>query len=192
MTKATYKSIPVVAGEGYEKPGGKPGRKPKPAFDHEGVEYESVDAMCKEYGIKKATYLGRIAHGWSVEEALTKSVGYKGAKIPVAYEMRKGRKPTTAKGLTRQAIAVAEAKSAQAFIEACGLGDGYAIYGSIDGIIKRLQQDEKRALEYYEATKARAQKALAEAEKFREERLKEAMATTGRTYEEIIKFLTAA
>ncbi len=174
----------------------KPGRKPTPVSDHNGRIFESTDAMCEHYGINKATYLNRIKLGWEKEEALTKDVRYRAAKIPYGAEKRKGRKPTTTAGISKAAKAVAAAKETEAFIEACGLRSHYAYGGSIEGILKMLEMEEQRAYEAYELAKQRVQTALKQADKFRSERLEkelqEAIANTGKTYEEIISFLNAA
>lgn len=42
----------------------------KEYFDHKGIKYTSLNAMCKAYNIAPSTYLRRIAYGWSIEKAL--------------------------------------------------------------------------------------------------------------------------
>ena len=39
--------------------------------DHLGNRYKNTDEMCESYGVKTATYRGRLLHGKSQEEALT-------------------------------------------------------------------------------------------------------------------------
>lgn len=44
------------------------------SVDHKGNEYESLNAMCKAYGITHHTFTTRLNKlGWSIEDALTKS-----------------------------------------------------------------------------------------------------------------------
>lgn len=53
----------------------------KPCTDHNGIVFESADAMCEAYHISRSTYTNRRARGWSVEEALTTSTQGFGQKI---------------------------------------------------------------------------------------------------------------
>lgn len=53
-----------------------PGRgKPHEAYDHTGRKFQSLTDMCREYGVSKTTYRGRMALGWSIEKALTTPEG---------------------------------------------------------------------------------------------------------------------
>lgn len=45
--------------------------------DHLGIEYDSVDALCKKYNISKATYFQRLNRGMSLQAALTTPISYK-------------------------------------------------------------------------------------------------------------------
>ncbi len=47
--------------------------------DHLGNTYESIEAMCKQYGIKKSVYIHRIEKGLSIKDALT--IRYGDSKI---------------------------------------------------------------------------------------------------------------
>lgn len=43
----------------------------KKHYDHLGNEYNSVDEMCKYYGIGRTTYIYRMNHDWPLKYALT-------------------------------------------------------------------------------------------------------------------------
>ncbi|SCY31263.1 hypothetical protein SAMN02910370_02092 [Lachnospiraceae bacterium XPB1003] len=38
--------------------------------DFEGNEFRSISTMCAYYGVYRKTYLYRVAHGWTVKDAL--------------------------------------------------------------------------------------------------------------------------
>lgn len=49
----------------------------KECYDHLGNKFESMDEMCKTYGINRTTFNSRIAKGWPLEKALTYRKIYK-------------------------------------------------------------------------------------------------------------------
>lgn len=53
--------------------------------DHLGNKFNSKKAMCEHWGIDRALYHSRIRLGWSLEDALTKPLDYKGG-APKAYD----------------------------------------------------------------------------------------------------------
>lgn len=48
--------------------------------DHKGVQYDSISKMCAAYGISPTVYSYRIAHGLTLEEALTSPLRQRGRK----------------------------------------------------------------------------------------------------------------
>ncbi len=42
-------------------------------FDHNGVRYRSRSYMCKHWKVDRKLFEYRISHGWTLEEALTKT-----------------------------------------------------------------------------------------------------------------------
>nr|MCR5602522.1 hypothetical protein [Lachnospiraceae bacterium] len=40
-------------------------------YDHLGEEFYSITTMCQHWGVERKVYMYRVAHGWSVEKALT-------------------------------------------------------------------------------------------------------------------------
>lgn len=46
----------------------------KSVRDFNGKEFDSIKDMCEHWGIKRMTYMARIKRGWSLEDALTKSI----------------------------------------------------------------------------------------------------------------------
>lgn len=65
-------------------------------FDHKGIEYESLNAMCNQYGIARHTYSTRVDKlGWTIEKALTtpniisgtKCIDFMGREFPTKNDM---------------------------------------------------------------------------------------------------------
>lgn len=54
--------------------GGKRGGNYKPCVDHDGNEFNSILAMCEYHGVKAATYISRLKRGYTLEQALTKTI----------------------------------------------------------------------------------------------------------------------
>ena len=46
-------------------------RLPKPSEDHEGNQFDSIQAMCDYWGVTRNAFVKRIQLGWSLREALT-------------------------------------------------------------------------------------------------------------------------
>lgn len=46
-------------------------RLPKPSEDHEGNQFDSIQAMCDYWGVTRNAFAKRIRLGWSLKEALT-------------------------------------------------------------------------------------------------------------------------
>lgn len=53
----------------------------EPYKDHTGKSYDSIPEMCRAYGIPPSTYAGRIARGWTQEQALTIRPDGNGPKV---------------------------------------------------------------------------------------------------------------
>lgn len=47
----------------------------KPAVDHEGTTYPSIQEMCDKWKIPRAAFDIRIKNGWALEKALTVPIG---------------------------------------------------------------------------------------------------------------------
>lgn len=48
--------------------------------DHKGRVYPTVAAMCRAWGVQKATYLWRMCQGWGLERSLTAGKGVRSRK----------------------------------------------------------------------------------------------------------------
>lgn len=57
------------------KPDNAPQNKRRPSTDHLGNIYPNQGAMCEAWGVKLNTYKGRIASGWTQDQALTRRAG---------------------------------------------------------------------------------------------------------------------
>lgn len=53
----------------------------KECNDHLGNRYNSIGEMCKYWGISRQTFINRLEHGKSLEQALTEKVRYRKTKI---------------------------------------------------------------------------------------------------------------
>lgn len=77
MTRVTYNAR-RKAGWSIEKALTTPIKRIKvektPHTDHLGNTYESLNEMCRAYGITRWMYQSRIENGWSVKDALTKPI----------------------------------------------------------------------------------------------------------------------